>query len=325
MIALKLTPNIACTPSLNLYYLPSKNPCCHDAMDTPNFLVSDLKLVSYVKAAFLTALAYDTLLHFGQEYHYVWQSHWSFIKCLYLWTRYSTFIDTIVALQETLDMHRDSSSCSHIVDFTTVFAGVGIGVTEMILMVRTYALYGRSKKLLRFFLMMWLSVAGVNVWAVIKYTASFKTQAPPSATSSCYLSSTSNIGLVCYVSFLTMETIIVLLTVWKGFHTFSVTNSTFQHTHFVTSFYRDGILFYLAILVFFITDVVIQAVAPSGLRFVADTPLRVMHSILSCHLVTHDRAVAHKERVDMSVTGPKSSVFFADFPDASQRSAGINA
>ncbi|KAJ6614711.1 hypothetical protein B0H10DRAFT_2044489, partial [Mycena sp. CBHHK59/15] len=248
---------------------------------------------------------------FACKYRYVWQSHWSFIKCLYLWTRYSTFIDTIVALQETLDMHRDSSSCSHIVDFTTHHIELYIAI----LMVRTYALYGKSKKLLRFFLMMWLSVGGVDVWAVIKYIASFKTQAPPSATSSCYLSSTSNIGLVCYVSFLTMETSktdIVLLTVWKGFHTFSVTDSTFQHTRLVTSFYRDGILFYLAILVFFITDVVIQAVAPV-----------LMHSILSCHLVTHVRAVAHKEGADMSVTGPKSSVFFADFPDASQRSAGL--
>ncbi|KAJ6562806.1 hypothetical protein DFH09DRAFT_1159664 [Mycena vulgaris] len=82
-------------------------------------LVSDLQIVSYVKASFLTMLAYDTILNIDQEYRHIWKSRWSVVKVLYLWTRYSTFIDTIVAVQERLDFHRDPSTCNHVMDFTT--------------------------------------------------------------------------------------------------------------------------------------------------------------------------------------------------------------
>ncbi|KAJ7873308.1 hypothetical protein B0H14DRAFT_144357 [Mycena olivaceomarginata] len=139
-------------------------------------LETDLQVVSYVKAAFLTLLAYDTILHIGQEYRYVWKSRWSVVKILYLWTRYSTFIDTILAVQERVDFSRDASSCSRIMTFTTIFAGFGIGVAEIILMIRTYALYERSKKLLVFFTVIWFAAGGVNFWAVIQWTRSFKSK-----------------------------------------------------------------------------------------------------------------------------------------------------
>ncbi|KAJ6562812.1 hypothetical protein DFH09DRAFT_1159676 [Mycena vulgaris] len=138
-------------------------------------------------------------------------------------------------------------------------------------MVRTYALYGRSKKLLVFFLILWLSLGGFNTWAVIKWSDSFHAEVPLNAITSCNLSSSSNIGLVCSISLLVGETVIVLLTLWKGLYTFSLSGAIFRHSGLVTSFYRDGILFYLVMLLIFIVDVALQCVAPPALKFIADT------------------------------------------------------
>jgi len=190
--------------------------------------------------------------------------------------------------------------------FTTIFAGFGIGVSEIILMVRTYALYESSKKLLVFFLVMWFSAGGLNFWAVVKWTGSFKTEAAPSAVSACYLGGSSDVGLVCYTSLLVGETVIVALTLWKAFQNFHV----HQHSQLVSSFYKDGVLFYLAILPFSVANVVILFLAPPGLNLIADTPLRVMHSVLCCHLVTHVRSIASQN--EGTVLPEKSALIFAN-------------
>ncbi|KAJ6542767.1 hypothetical protein B0H19DRAFT_1171821 [Mycena capillaripes] len=62
--------------------------------------------------ACLTLLVGDTLLNFSREvcttflfrrnsnvhqHRHIWKSKWSLIKCLYLWSRYGTFLDTTLA------------------------------------------------------------------------------------------------------------------------------------------------------------------------------------------------------------------------------------
>jgi len=281
---------------------------------------SDLRLISYVDVACLALLTYDTLLNVNMEYRYIWKSKWSFIKCLYLWSRYATFLDTTVAVLSRLDMNIDSSSCNIFSKFNTIFAGFGIGITEIILMTRTYALYGRSKKLLVFFMILWLSVGGVCTWAVISLTSS---NPAPSAFISCVLETSSsvllvsNVGLVCYISLLAGETVIVLLTIWKGVRTFYLAGTASRSSHLIVSFYLDGIMFYLMMLLIFIVVVVLQNVAPPMLRSIGVTPLRVMHSILSCHLVIHVRVVASENEVTTMST--KSPLVFANLPPESRR------
>ncbi|KAJ6615410.1 hypothetical protein B0H10DRAFT_2191061 [Mycena sp. CBHHK59/15] len=228
---------------------------------------------------------YDTLLQINQEYLHVWKSRWTLIKCLYLWTRYSTFVDTTMALLHIV--HANASVCNHSMMFTTIFSGFGIGITEMILMVRTYTLYERSKKLLAFFFLLWFSVGGVSFWAAIKWTAQFR-PATSSEVPECNLGDL--VGTVCYISLLVGETVIVFLTLWKCFRRFSPHNSGL-----LNSFYRDGVWFYLAILPFTVGTVVALFVAPAGLNSIMDTPVRVVHSILCCRLVTHAREMAAKE------------------------------
>ncbi|KAJ6516224.1 hypothetical protein C8R45DRAFT_236196 [Mycena sanguinolenta] len=225
-------------------------------MESTSAVLADIQVVYYIKVSFLTLLVYDTLLQLNEEYLHVWKSRWTLIKCLYLWTRYSTFVGVIVPLVHAA--YAGALACGGVTTFTTIFSGAGIGITEMILMIRTYTLYERSKKLLAFFFVLWFSVSGISVWAATKWTASTFS----SSTSSCYAASSGSIsiGLVCYFALLCGETI------FRRFVPGQV--------GLLRSMYFDGVWFYLAILPFTIATVVCLFFAPVGLSELFDTPVQ---------------------------------------------------
>ncbi|KAJ7165352.1 hypothetical protein C8R46DRAFT_1220476 [Mycena filopes] len=257
-------------------------------------VLSDLQLVSYITAGSLTLLVYDTLLQIKEEYRHVWKSRWTVIKCLYLLTRYGTFISLIMSLvnltEHWLPSPHSVPACNKVTTFTTAFSGSIVALTELILMLRTYTLYERSRKLLAFFFLVWLSIGGVAIWAVSKSTAASSTL--PSDVL-CWLREPRGVGinLVCYVCLLVGETAIVLLTSWKVLRKFPNNRSKL-----FKSLYCDGVWCYLAIWPFTIAAVVCLLLAPPGLRNLpADGPVMVIHSVLTCRLITHARAIAEKE------------------------------
>ncbi|KAJ7717561.1 hypothetical protein B0H16DRAFT_1610758 [Mycena metata] len=222
----------------------------------------DLRLVSFIDVASLTLLVYDTILNAGQEHRYIWKSKWTLVKCLYLWSRYAAFIDTTLAVLKRIYLNTNLSTCNIIAEFDTIFAGFGIALTEVILMVRTYALYGKSRKLLLVFAIMWLAVGAVSTWVVIHYyslsNSATSTSGTPSITL-CELGRSSDMFLVCYCLLLFGETVIVILTLCKAVHTLA-RNRGYQFSHLMVAFYRDGIIFYVTMLLIFIFAVVFQIV-----------------------------------------------------------------
>ncbi|KAJ6482886.1 hypothetical protein C8R47DRAFT_1133019 [Mycena vitilis] len=203
---------------------------------------SFFELDAYVHVACITLLIYDTVLNLDVERRHIWKTKWGVVKCLYLWTRYGAFIDTAMALEKRVNLHTDQSSCRIFTDFDTIFGGLGIAVAEVIMMIRTYALYGGSRKLVVFFATMMLVMGGVNIWAAILWTNS---ASPPThkgvlAVVECDSDGSSNIGLVCYISLLVGETVVVLLTVWKCFSALSSFSGASGSFRLINSFYRDA-------------------------------------------------------------------------------------
>ncbi|KAJ6476313.1 hypothetical protein C8R45DRAFT_1102570 [Mycena sanguinolenta] len=284
-------------------------------MDSLAAIAQDLRLDSYAAAACLTLLTYDTFLNLSLEYRYIWRSKWGLINCLYLWSRYGTFLDTSLNLLTEANVNLDPSTCSTLAKFISIYSGFGVAVTEIIMMVRTYALYGRSKRVVVFLVLMWLAIGAIGTWSA--FDSLKKSESTPVVQSlpdiSCELYGSSNdILLLCFVSMLAGETVIVLLTLWKALHTFYwQADSAFKSPGLLINFYRDGVLFYLAMLL-----VVLQSDAPEALKSIGHTPLRVIHSILACHLVVHIRVVASE---DENCTAIQTPIVFANFSVESGR------
>ncbi|KAJ7689213.1 hypothetical protein B0H14DRAFT_3051183, partial [Mycena olivaceomarginata] len=249
----------------------------------------------YVLMAFLTIMSYDALLNAGEEYHHIWKSKWSLIKCLYLWSRYGPFIDTTISvlrgggvisdLLHGVSLTQTLTNCNTLNKFNTVFSIFGIGVTEV------------RKKCWLFCVVVWLSQT-----SIVSNCTFF---------SFCDLVEGSSVLVACYVSLLVGETVIVLLTLWKFVHyKVSAVAGTFRSSRLIISFYRDGIIFYMAILAIFIGIMVLQRGLPTEFKLIGLTPLRVMHSILTCQLVIHVRVVASEE--DTGTGMKEKSLLFAD-------------
>jgi len=265
---------------------------CWSNMDSIlNTTLYELQAVSYVKAGFLALLTYDFFLSLPHEISYIWFSKWGLVKILYFITRYLPFVDTTLTVIETLHSINNIMSCSHSTTLVTICAGVGIGISAFMLMIRTCVMFDNSRKVLGTFALLWIVISALNIWAAINWT---QVQVPfdiPEVPL-CFLSKESNIGLICYISLLAGETVVVALTLWKGFQNYFLMGFFEATTKLSVNFYRDGVLFYLFVLPFTIGNVVVLLRAPPGLQLLLDTPLRVMHSILCCRLIIHIRVIA---------------------------------
>ncbi|TEB39536.1 hypothetical protein FA13DRAFT_1723747 [Coprinellus micaceus] len=90
-------------------------------------------LQSNVQYSSLTILAFDYTLTFGDEIEYIWKERWRMGTFLYFFCRYAVLSNTIFAIFDALDNLKDRS--------TNAFLVAVWGL-------RTYAIYGQSKKLL---------------------------------------------------------------------------------------------------------------------------------------------------------------------------------
>ncbi|KAJ3873820.1 hypothetical protein F5051DRAFT_418276 [Lentinula edodes] len=248
-----------------------------------------LKIVTYVTISFLALLIYDWFISLSREVIRVWQSRWSLVKVLYLYTRYAPFIVMAISAQE-----RVSSTCNKMT-FTTIFAGFTIGISDLILMLRTYSIYNKSRRVLAIFGLSWVVISAACVWAIIRFTASIPGSEGTGSSSSCFLSSESKVVLVCYISLLAGEWVVTLLTIWKTFDLYH--KSGFHISQVVSMVYCEGLFYYFMILPFTIADVAVLLSATAGFLALLDAPLTVMHSILCCRLVLHVRDVS-KHRME---------------------------
>jgi hypothetical protein len=256
------------------------------------------RILTYIQVSMLMLLCYEYCILFAQEVAYVWNSKWTIIKVLYLFSRYSPFIDTIIAVEEKLNASTGPQSCSHMLQFNTIFAGVGIGISDLILIIRTYAVYQRSRKILILLVILWSVIGIANIASAVYWIDSFSQTpiSPVSGVSSCALVGESRMGLINYISFLAGETVICLMTMWQGYlhrHNFDM-KPFHPGSRLAQTFYRDGVFFYLALLPITLGNVLVLIFLPADLQ-ILDTPLRVMHSILCCRLVIHIREVGQRD------------------------------
>ncbi|KAJ3982148.1 hypothetical protein F5890DRAFT_1531416 [Lentinula detonsa] len=239
----------------------------------------ELQIVAYVTVSFLTLLAYDWFISLIREINCIWYSRWSVVKVLYLYTRYAPFIVMTIAAQE-----RTSSKCNEMV-FTTIFAGATIGISDLILMLRTYSIFTKSRRVLAIICLSWTVICIVCVLASIRSTNAIP-MSVITEQSSCLVSE-SNVELVCYSALLGGECVLTLLTFWK-------TLDIYRKFHFrqvVYVVYCEGLFYYFMILPITIANLAVFLLAPPGLVSILDSPLTVMHSILCCKLVLHVREV----------------------------------
>ncbi|KAF7367829.1 hypothetical protein MSAN_00847300 [Mycena sanguinolenta] len=308
-----------------------------------------LQTVKYFDVVAAAILIFDYCLTFSLEVSLMWPSRWSLPKVLYVLSRYSPFFDIVLVLYYAspavslahcaqLNTGTAGEFLANIISvsgFLTCFAVgnvFGIAVAEAIFVLRTYALSGRQPKILLIF----GTIYSVNISIPVRPSSQDQTLIVGSQT--CLVATIVMIGIflrnmiysppplgipVCNLTggpfiLVGLSFILVLLNETALMsYTLRIMVKTYRYNHspLVETLFRDGITYYVFLCLGSAANIVILVSAPSELRDVLNTPLRVLHSVLSTRTLLHVREA--ERRMEMSWTAVTrgnraSTVHFAD-------------
>ncbi|KAK0228149.1 hypothetical protein IW262DRAFT_1349200 [Armillaria fumosa] len=273
----------------------------------------DIRAVGSVLVASATLMIHEWAILFDQEVSLMWQSPWNLVKVLYLISRYSPILDVIIALEEHIRPRVNPRTCRIYDDISITSASVGIAIAELILILRTCALYGNCKKVVYGLGTVWTTWVAVNLWVLIKYFKSsvFKSQPSP-VLPGCYLASADPIFFICFASLLLLDALQLILQLYKAIKLLRG-----SRTPLMSTFFRDGILYYMCLFPLALANVLVIILAPSGLLDLLDTLMRVFHSTMCCRLLLGLRQAAlSTETGTMPTVRPVSSLMAFRTPTA---------
>ncbi|EJF63573.1 hypothetical protein DICSQDRAFT_167634 [Dichomitus squalens LYAD-421 SS1] len=103
----------------------------------------------YIQISVITCYVLEAIATLPDEMAYVWPSDWGLIKILYLFNKYSPFVDIALLVQVDIMSH-DADACALQFQLLNYWLIVGVLCSEFILLVRTYALWGGDRHILYF-------------------------------------------------------------------------------------------------------------------------------------------------------------------------------
>ncbi|KAI3614935.1 hypothetical protein WG66_016787, partial [Moniliophthora roreri] len=188
-------------------------------------------------------LLYDYLLTFDLEVNYIWTHPLTFRSTLFFLNRYTPFVDTFLSLSG-LSVFLTVHECETRSQVISVFIFIGIAISEIILMLRVYALWGCRRWVLVLFLCMSIGeiiCVALIVWKQLTSIHMLQTL------EGCISSGSSNelLHLAPFVLLALTETgtVLAILSVIKGYQDLRNTRE-----RWVVELYKDGLLYYLYLL-----------------------------------------------------------------------------
>ncbi|KAG2366188.1 hypothetical protein BDR07DRAFT_1396806 [Suillus spraguei] len=154
-------------PSPSLADIPTSIPLDMTLVSNDPYwwpLINVYRVSSYSVVASVTAVAYDWVLTFGQEFELVWRRRWSLMTVLYLCVRCIGILYSVIPSVSLADVN----SCT-IINFAQLWLSfVANAMLSVIMITRLYAMYQRSRKTLVLIVVTFLAVTiACGVIAVI--------------------------------------------------------------------------------------------------------------------------------------------------------------
>jgi len=241
-----------------------------------------LRIVTYFNVASAALLIYDYFLTFTREVTLIWPAQWNLMKVLFLLTRYLPFIDAWILVYNHLQRHPNVETCYQIFKAASWLFYVGTALPEIILTLRTWAVWNRDWRLTIglpiLFVCCWGPIIGFII-VFVKSLAFMPLTSP--ALLGCLVIKGSHIITLCWTLLLVYEFAIFLLMLIKGIQCYRNGGSS----GLFRVVYRDGLIYYLYLFAFSLTNVIVVATVPPDLQVVLVLTERVLHPILGCRVI----------------------------------------
>jgi len=239
--------------------------------------VLEARLVPSTLCACGTILVYDWICTFDQELSYVWARPWSLGTMLFVLNRYLPFIDIPVALSAKF-MRITPEDCLRRNELVGWLTALGLFLSEVILMIRTYALWERKCAVLVSLTILSLLTAAVT--AVITHLELTSLQYVPTYGIGCTLAKAGSVIIFGYLMLMVSETTIVALTAVKAYR-----DLRWSRQPWIIQLYRDGIIFYVYLFGISLANILVPILAPSPFSNWLASLQRVLHSVLCARVL----------------------------------------
>ncbi|KAA1476604.1 hypothetical protein DENSPDRAFT_843611 [Dentipellis sp. KUC8613] len=248
------------------------------AAETIGTTLEKLRVVTCFYLGSFTLLAYDYFLTLPDEVEVVWGFHWTVSTPLFLLNRYIPFIDVSLAVYSGTGLNISGATCHALYSAVGWMVLCGLGISETILLLRTWAIWGKDK-MIGYSLGILLAMSCVAMSIVLgKYLKSVKAASIDQISPilrGCLITDFDRLQYICFAIALGYESVILFLTLIKGVQELKTSKS-----HLVVSLYRYGILAYLLIFVSSVANVVVLLLESPAYANLLIVTQRVFHVVL---------------------------------------------
>ncbi|KAF8516598.1 hypothetical protein JB92DRAFT_2234239 [Gautieria morchelliformis] len=268
------------------------------------------RIAASLDLASIVILIYDYLLTVKLEIELVWGTPWSIGRILYMLTRYSVFVDSLMLAYFHFASGQSVSArtCSLVYQISGWFIFWGGCLAEIVLIFRTWAIWRQARKV-AFGLPILLVIVVVPLVYLTRIgltSVSFAdvTTLPIPHLPSCFITRNDDITFLWdYIIIVSFETVILVLTLIQGVQHYRHTTSSL-----VSTLYADGILYYVYLLMLSVANVVFLASVEKTTGATLVLMQRVFHAILPGRILLHLRMAAVRDR--RSVSLPQLTTMF---------------
>jgi len=234
---------------------------------------------SFIAGAFL--LIYDTVMNFSYEVNFVWLKRWSFGKVLYIITRYSAFVDVFFIFWYFFRSTLTQESCHRVYEIMTWSMTFGVIVANLVLDIRTSAMWGQSTLVVIYLSIIELTAIVVAVFELDQSlkTTTFVPSPSPDIVPCIAILGDNRVFVVCCI-IMGIDLNRLLLTLYRGLSQWRRNSVPLIHT-----LYRDGVV-YLVVLVSvsMANAIVIFKFFNSPYYYILVQPQRFLHGILASRI-----------------------------------------
>ncbi|OAX38607.1 hypothetical protein K503DRAFT_770312 [Rhizopogon vinicolor AM-OR11-026] len=233
--------------------------------------IAGLQTSKYANIGGLAILIFDYCITFQDEVKLTWSRPWDITRIIFTISRYLPFVGIALTAHAALHV---SGPCPPNLEENIIHI-VSIVAAEGLLLLRTWAFWERSKKLLIGLLI----YAAVTITAAVVVNRNPTPLIPGTEPTGCFFEASRN-GAVVYSILAIYECVILFLTAYKRFHDYKDFRSSI-----VTTIYCDGMIYILCIITITVTNVIVGIAFPIAYSDMFDTLQIVIHSVLASRIL----------------------------------------
>ncbi|KAF8513376.1 hypothetical protein JB92DRAFT_2924073 [Gautieria morchelliformis] len=246
----------------------------------------------YGAVAALAMLTYDCAITFDDEFEFVWKRRWSLGKILFIFNRYFGLLSLLSIVMGAVFMRGMykcpdatlDTSCHGFIWWNITSEVITIATAEIILILRIYAVYNCSRRLLLVMIALLVVAIACSSWLAISILST------GDGTPGCPIGTAPSHAFFFWIPFLIFETFLMALMLFKGWRVYRSEGGS-RLLHLII---RDSLFYFWVIFMTLLANCIVW-VTPSLDPRIATGWAIAMPCAVGCRLLLNMRESFYKE------------------------------